>query len=284
MNKTLLRLVFFTVLGFCTISCKQTSKEVKTIDIEKNTTQVDSFEYKLKNKPKFFLKLWDNMTKEEYSKVLGILKKDGKIDSFGKYIVAEETVKLEAIEDNNGKIIGISLYEFSEKFYNLLKDKYKLQPLITENLYFDSYIEEDPCYLETNCQDRLKKGKFVEKLEKEELHGLVTMFDSKVLKEGYREIETATSNIIISHSKSNEYKFKLGLGYYDPKFTFFLKLNNNDPSKRIVVRYNRDIKYVSYYSVNYFERREKEEKNSNIYIKVEEDRTKQKINKVREEI
>lgn len=283
MNKTTsLKNIALIVLLITMFSCKQNSAEIKTEELITTTDSTETFEYKLKNEPKFFLKFWENMTEEEYHKVINVLQTDGKINGFGKYIVGQESVKIEPIKNNkNDKIIGIALYDFQENFYNLLRDKYELQPLVTENLYFDSYIEENPCYLETNCQDRLKRGKFIEKLDKKELNGLINMFDQKVLKKEYTEIKTTTSNIIISHNKSNKYDLDLEVSHYDSEYTLFLKLENNDERKRIVVRFNRDIKYAEYYSANYFEKREKEKKDDIIKTRKDDEKMKTKINQVK---
>lgn len=152
MNKTIIRFVFFTILGFCNASCKQTAKEVKTIDNKKNITQVDSFEYKLKNKPKFFLEFWDGMSTEDFKKVANILVKRGVL-KYNKdandysYLIGRSSLTLKMFsfrsdysksfifEPNSESLIrsekidGVVLSYFDKTTYEIFRNKYNLPPI-----------------------------------------------------------------------------------------------------------------------------------------------------------
>lgn len=291
MNKIKHLKVLITSVIVSLVACKKESEQLTVEKDIQSNIEIDSFEYKLKNNPKFFLKFWDKMTEEEYSKVKTVLQKDGKIDGFGKYIAGKESIEFEPIkDDNNGKIIGIELFDFSENFYNLLKDKYNLDPLITENKVVKSYIEENPCFLKLDCSEKLSRGKFIKNINEDELYNQLgtnfERFNTKVLKE-YTEIITKTSNIIISQNNNKSYKYQLDLDIdYEPKDTYFyyFEPKREDSQKRVVVRVSDNIIYAKYFSANYFEREKKEKEERYNESKKQEQILKDNINQVKNDL
>jgi hypothetical protein len=293
MNKTTnLKNIAFIVLLVTMFSCKQSNEEIKTEEPISVINTTETFEYKLKNEPKFFLKFWENMTEEEYHKVINVLQTDGKINGFGRYVVGTEEIEMEPIKDSkSGNIIGLTLLDFSETFYNLFKEKYNLKSLATKNQFFEGYIEENPCYLHIDCDKKLSRGKFIQNADKEKLSSLFNVnferFDKKILQEDYKEITTKTSNIIISHTDTGAYKSELNLDVdYDPKYVYFYYSENKieDSQKRAVIRVSDDIIYIQYFATNYFEKREKEKKDNLIKTRKDDEKMKTKINQVKNDL
>uniref|UniRef100_UPI00404782B0 hypothetical protein n=1 Tax=Flavobacterium sp. TaxID=239 RepID=UPI00404782B0 len=147
--KNIILVSFFTILLF---SCNNSNNKKNEQD-EISTVKVDSFEYKLKNESKIFLKYWSGMSYDEYIKVCELLVKDqilkkegnnffyvlGKgyknvIGIYPSYLNENSTEKLEIETVNEGdninkKIDGILLGGINEENYVKFKNKYNLEIL-----------------------------------------------------------------------------------------------------------------------------------------------------------
>lgn len=158
------------VVFMALISCgKEKTKELGN-KLKSSTTVVDSFEYKLKNKPKIFLKYWSGMSYKEYSRVSAILIKEGKIKehnfeeyyNLGNLLIKIEPFSLskntedifilnskcEFYKENN-KYDGILLRNIDTAGYEYFRLKYSLKKLVKQPRYVASLIEnsfsvEDP--------------------------------------------------------------------------------------------------------------------------------------------
>lgn len=299
--------LMFIIASLSLLACKKESENVTTENDVESFFKIDSFNYKLKNNPKYFLKFWENMTQEEYSKVKDILINEGKINSYGLYFNAgEEQIKFEPIIDSkNNNIIGIGLNGFSEKFYNLLKDKYKLDPLGTEKIIAKSYIEYNPCYLKLDCEDKLKRGEFIKDINEDEIYNLMgENFDKEkrwihnlinntvfYVPRGEQKIITKTANIIVGGINSGigsaKQVFSLNLSDYEnqKQYFFYPKNKIEDSEKRIVIKKIPPTSlYVDYYPINYFENEKMKNEKGNIEYEKQEKVKKDRLNAVKNEI
>jgi hypothetical protein len=134
------------------VACKQTSHKEKKVNKENNITQIDSFEYKLKNEPKLFLEFWNGMSAEDFEKVANILTKQGVL-KYNKdahnysYLMGKADLTLKMFSFRNDylssftfepgseslfraeKIDGIVLSSFDETSYEIFRLKYDLPPI-----------------------------------------------------------------------------------------------------------------------------------------------------------
>lgn len=143
--------------------------EVINTDSLKSTSNKDEFKNKLNNEPKIFLKFWTNMTEKEYSTVIDILNKEGKLKG-NNYVSSEGLFQIEPIKRID-KIIGIRLSYVNNNLYKLYKEKYNLPPLKYKFNISEIYTEENPAYLKSKItsEDILKKGKKINTLSYNEL-------------------------------------------------------------------------------------------------------------------
>lgn len=299
--------LIYAIASLSILACKKESNNVTIENEVKPNTEIDSFGYKLKNNPKYFLKFWDNMTQEEYTRVKDILISEGKISNYNlEYITGNELVKFEPIIDsNNNNVIGIGLYGFSENFYNLLKDKYKLDPLSTEKIIAKSYIEYNPCYLKVDCEDKLKRGEFIKDVNEDEIYNLMgENFDKKkrwihnlinntvfYVPMGEQKIITKTANIIVEgiHSGrgSTNQVFSLNLLDYEKQEQYFFYPKNKiqDSEKRIVINNIKPTTLsADYYPADHFEREKRKNEKLGAEFKKQEKLKKDRLNAVKNEL
>ncbi len=300
----------YVLASLSIIACKKESENVTTENDVESFVKIDSFDYKLKNKPKYFLKFWGNMTQEDYSRVKDILISEGKINYLNQYVTGDELVKFEPIIDSkNNNVIGIGLFDFSENFYNLLKEKYNLDPLGTEKMIAKCYIERNPCYLKVDCDDKYKRGEFIKDTNEDEICELLgENFDKDKEEKGLiytlinrtvlyvpsveRKIITKTANLLVggfhSSNGSTQDKFDLKLSDYEPGEQFFFYLGdkkNVDSEKRIVIKniYPTTL-YADYYPADYYEREKRKEEKQSIEYKKQEKVKKDRLNTVKNEL
>jgi hypothetical protein len=299
--------LIYVLASLSIIACKKESENVTTDNEVKPNIEIDSFNYKLKNNPKYFLKFWGNMTQKEYSRVKGILISEGKINYSDQYIAGDELIKFEPIIDSkNNSVIGIELFEFSENFYNLLKEKYNLDPLGTKKMIAKCYIERNPCYIKVDCDEKYKRGEFIKVTNEDEIYELMgENFDKKkrlihpminntvlYVPRGERKIITKTANIIvggiISNTGSTQDKFDLKLSDYEPGEQFFFysgdKKSVNSEKRIVIKRISPTTLYVDYYPADYFEREKRKNEKGNIEFEKQEKVKKDRLNAVKNEI
>lgn len=145
-------------------SCNNAQRERR---LDKSRTEVNSidmpfvdtntFEYKLANSPKVFLKYWSGMTYKDFFAVSNILKDEGVLESnYGLeyyFILDNEKIKIDLYDLQNpynkdeGKVYSsIILSELSKSNYNAFKTKYDLPELANGRILSKVKIEENPLY------------------------------------------------------------------------------------------------------------------------------------------
>lgn len=163
MNIEILKLLSILFVIFTFLSCNEIKKSdpviLKSIEI------TETFEYKLNNEPKIFLKFWSGMNLEEYFKVCQILEDEGSLKkeySHYLYLLGDnEMVVVEPFnfdkkpivkyrinlgdDINKLKIDGVILKHINKNVYDLFSEKYKLQPCY-EKFICSASIEYNPEY------------------------------------------------------------------------------------------------------------------------------------------
>ncbi len=149
------------IILFALLSCKNVEK---TDESKVPIVEIDSFDYKLENEPKIFLKYWSGMTLKEYLKVSELLVKEGKItqENLKEYYnlgtlkveiepfsIPNEGDNIFALNDdcnfnkNSGEYDGIILRYIDSIGYSFFKTKYNLRDLIEKPRY-SSVLVENP--------------------------------------------------------------------------------------------------------------------------------------------
>ena len=209
---------FLLMLFLFLISCQKDKQSIEST-ISVDTLKVNSFEYKYKNEPKYFLKFWKNMTIEEFKKAKLNLKKEGIIDlSYDKYgtfydlKIGNSIVNIDPIIEQN-KVIGVRLPEVDENIYNLYIKKYNLPKLETISLIGTCYKEKNPCFLNLDCKDLLKIDKNIKQVPLKEVlentnlgEDIKYRYESKSLANSSFRLKTPKTDILII--RENE---KIGL-------------------------------------------------------------------------
>jgi len=150
-------LLVLSALIFCTSCLENKSnkenvsfEEQRNSEIEKQKEQEEkSFNDKLQNASKIFLKYWEGMTYEEYNKVSKLLMEEGVIEEHTytvyKYKVGDCNVHITPIFKND-LIYGIKLSNDIECIYPLYKEKYNLPDLVEKSTTKEFYRENNPYY------------------------------------------------------------------------------------------------------------------------------------------
>lgn len=271
-------ILFLLIIILTQSSCKKQDSELiknKTPD----SLDINSFEYKYKNEPKYFLKFWKGMTEQEYDKVKNLLKKEGVIDfsydSNGNFFdikIGSSVINFYPIL-KKGVVIGVKIPEVDEDVYNLYKEKYKLPKLIEMSTIGMCYKETNPCFLEENCTDYFKIDGNIKEVTLNEVkqntnfNEQSNIFKSKGLSEGITEIKNNKCNILLRgityggsiplSSIMNKGNHKIGDSnfYYPNNEHDFNSLSYGSDKKtrfRYVVMSERQIIEISYYPNDYF--------------------------------
>lgn len=143
---------------FLLIGCKkENSNIVQTINV---VDVEDKFNSDLKTKPKLFLNFWSGMTLDEKSKVMSSLIKEGKItlqDGVTEYISGDYGHKIE-FNFNNNKLESISLLSNIDEIYPQYQKKYNLPSLVSKNLLYQCYAENNQNYEPITTYKKIGQG------------------------------------------------------------------------------------------------------------------------------
>ncbi|WP_417875826.1 hypothetical protein [Winogradskyella sediminis] len=161
-----LKILVFLILFVFTQSCKTEKKnEIKQnfetpIRTKVNPT-LTSFDTKLKEEPKIFLKFWSGMSKNEYQKVVEILISEKVLKGQKRYDGSFTDVSLIHPDgcnyfNNNlsiypkfnyeeDKLIGIEIFKI-KCLWDLYIEKYKIQPFDYKMAIEEKFIENNPNY------------------------------------------------------------------------------------------------------------------------------------------
>lgn len=142
--------LMFIIASLSILACKKESNNVTIENEVKPNIEIDSFDYKLKNNPKLFLKYWEGMTFSDYIKVSDLLTKGGVLEKYNgiynySYIVDDCEVNLEPIFKNE-ILKGIKLARNIECIYPLFEKKYNLPKMVLKNNLIAYYRENNPKY------------------------------------------------------------------------------------------------------------------------------------------
>ena len=295
MNKIQYFLLFLSMLMY---SCQ----EIKKQDVVK--TQIDLFKQDLKNKPKYFLSFWGNMTTSEYNKVERLLINEGKFDVFGHYLIGTNKFDYEPIIDHHTEnITGIRLNRINKSFYKLFEDKYNLPPLVEKSTISAIYIETNPLYAKPDTEDFYAKGNYIRDLEVSNFLETYNLdpnnYKYQSLAEPlYFDIKTEKANIkvsefiytqigsskLITPSMGDKYEPTQTKVYFFKSEPYFEALDSKDwrvsKERIIVILEKRDI-YIEYYPPNYLnEKSDSEKDRENINKEIRKNR----FNQVKDEI
>lgn len=142
------KLLIIITIFLIQLSCKETIKEdKKTKDVTEQVTS-DDFEADLKNKKKFFLSFWEDMSREDYYKVVEILKKENKLsldNSFNTVYNAGYCKTMLSPEFEDGLLQNLTLKD-AECLYGLFEEKYGVTPLKIKDYTDFRYEENNPDY------------------------------------------------------------------------------------------------------------------------------------------
>lgn len=223
------KLIFIILIFTQFFACKQENKIKKN----KETKVTNEFQINLQNKPKLFLKYWENMSNEQFLKVSELLineKTIKKID-FEPFIDVKENY-FELVTSGflnpiiipnfvNNKLISIKLYFQSHKtfdsFYELYKKKYHLRNLDSICTLTNVYIEKNPDYKYYKTEKEKETDEFneVEEDNSDFVIGKIQLNKNKYSKDYYPKIipenfKTKKNNIVIDF---NQFKITKKIDY-----------------------------------------------------------------------
>lgn len=285
-------LSFLIVVIF--ISCNRQDNNIDNHEKVTDTINRNSFEYKYKNEPKYFMKFWSGMSKDEFYKTKKQMKKEGLIDlsyerngAFYDIKIGESLIVFDPILEKE-KVVGIKIPDVTEKIYKIFQNKYNLPKLVDITTVGSCYKEENPCYLKRECNN-YKLGKDIQNVKLDEVKRNTdfdeTIFIKKGVENNSLEIKNEKCNILIRNI--NEYSgvillsSNLDNGDYSIYGTYFYYPNGQSSFTsryRYVVLDRSNTIEISYFPKDYFSKREKSIKNELVK------KTKnQKLNKEKQE-
>jgi hypothetical protein len=275
------------IFAFVFLSCNN-RENFENSTSEVDTLKLNSFDYKYKNEPKYFLKFWNNMTKEDYYQAKKLMKKEGLIDfshdEYGNLYdikIGDDIINFTPVLEKN-LIIGVSISDVNENIYNLFMKKYNLPKLVNESTIGVCYKESNPCFLKNDCNDFLNIGNDIsivslnEVKKQTNLNEELEEYNTKVLPEDYIEIKNEKSNIILRNNlslrgisligklKTVKHDLNTSSFYYPNNNELFESLNYRKDKKsqiRYVVTKNKNSIEITYYPNDYFTK-EKKKKNT----------------------
>ena len=294
-----------TISIFLLILLIQSCKEKTEVSIEKKV-DTNSFEYKLENKPKYFLKFWGGMSNDEFNKVFSLLVSDKTLTTFGLYYTGVGEFRIEPItDDKNIEVIGVRILDINEDFYSLLKEKYNLPNLVDKSSIRECFIETNPCYLQLDCKKYKNRGRFISLTTPKNLEATTKFTEDiyirKVLPEDEIEFTSNIANIIIKNTwensviNSSELSYALHKEYSLDNVRFFYfdssvknpfyNFSKEESSEKRAVVISSNLKMsVEYYPYNYFKKRQ-EKRNESRNKSIQMDMKKQEvINKTKNDI
>lgn len=280
--------ILLSLLLLLLLSCNKNEK-IESPSTFVDTLAVNSFEYKYKNEPKYFLKFWKNITIEDFYSIKAQMKKDGIIDlsndrygtkydiKIGKSIINFEPILEKDI------VIGIRLPEISEEIYNLYTEKYNLPKLVEISTVGICYKERNPCFHKEDCPDFLKIGNDISEVPLSEVEQY-TNFNKKEyivkgLPEDVIEIKNDKCNIEVRNpfavggydliSKFRDTKHTINSIYYpnnEYKFEHIRYKEHCTTQYRYIVTRNIRSIDILYFPNDYFERKSNKEKSEKVKI------------------
>lgn len=151
MNKTVKNILFKSLIILSIFITLQSCNERKNtiLDNPKKIDSTKTFEYKLKNEPKIFLKYWSGMTVKEAFKVHDILIEEGSIkleSGIWTYILDNYSVVIEFNYNGFDRLESITLKSDIDKIYPLYQKKYNLPALVDSNLLYQCYLDNNADY------------------------------------------------------------------------------------------------------------------------------------------
>lgn len=140
--------IIFLVCFLSLSSCKKNNenKVVNTHQVKQSAEEL--FTEALKSKEKFFLTFWENMTQDEYYKVVELLKEEGKLgfnDSF-KTVYNAGSCKVVLEPEFENRLLKSLALEDAVCIYELFQKKYSIEPLQNKEYNDYRYIENNPDY------------------------------------------------------------------------------------------------------------------------------------------
>lgn len=281
-----MKILLIFVFVFISISCDK-KKDIENSKNEVDTLTLKSFDYKYKNEPKYFLKFWDKMTKEEFNNAKNLMKKEGIIDlSYNKYgtfydiKIGDDLINLTPVFEKN-VIIGIKIPDVSENVYSLFAKKYNLPKLVKESTIGLCYKESNPCFLKEQCNDFLNISNDIREVPLNEVKKFTNLNEDlenyyiKILPQDDIELENKNSNILLTNSstlggisligKLKDIKHDLYYSkfYYPNDGGLFESLNyskNRKTEIRYIVTKNKYTIDITYYPNDYFAKQSKLQK------------------------
>jgi hypothetical protein len=294
--KYTIHLLFFL---FLLLSCNKVENEIpqkKDLVISKS----NSFVYKLKNEPKYFLKFWKNMSKNDFERVKKILIKEGKLDKiYGiKYGKNSSLIEPIILEDT---VRGIKLITVNDAIYSLYQEKYQLPNLVKKSSIGICFKELNPCYLKPDCDNYLRVDKNIKEVNLEEviqntnLSEFIHKYYNFYLPKYSIELENDNATIIIEDDTETIERMPVGwLLNKKPEHNstsnfFYPKKNNSDDifisrdltRYRYVVLENEPNIIIEYYPIKYLKQRKEYLKRKR---KMEKEKESKEINKKTKEL
>lgn len=223
------KLLIIITIFLIQLGCKETIKEDKKIkDVTEQVTS-DNFEADLKNKKKFFLSFWEDMSREDYYKVVEILKKENKLsldNSFNTVYNAGDCKTMLSPEFEDGLLQNLTLKD-AECLYGLFEEKYGVTPLKIKDYTDFRYEENNPDYqpvfeyFDGNANRRIPQAFYdnTQQLPPNEIRKLEVNsgFENKVsyLADYPIEINSKNSIILIDQDVFEDKKFTYSLDKTD---------------------------------------------------------------------
>lgn len=283
---------------FIFISCNK-KENIENSKTEGDTLNFKSFDYKYKNEPKYFLKFWNNMTKEDFNNAKNLMKKEGLIDlSYDKYgifydiKIGDDLINLTPVFEKN-VIIGIKIPDVSENVYSLFAKKYNLPKLVKKSSIGVCYKESNPCFLKNQCNEFLNISNDIREVSLNEVKKNTNLNDDlenyyiKILPQDDIEVINEKSNIELRNSstlgglsligKLKDIKHDLNNSkfYYQNDGGLFESLNYSKSRKsecRYIITKNKYTIDITYYPNDYFAKQsnmQKKEKIKEKKLKIE---------------
>ena len=164
MNNTVKNIIFKSLIILSILITLQSCNERKSTIVDKPKTidLTKTFEYKLKNEPKIFLKYWSGMTVDEAFKIHDILIEEGvvKLEHNGiwSYILDNYSVDIEFNFNVHNKLESIVLKSDIDRIYPLYQKKYNLPDLVNSNLLYQCYQDNNADYAPILTYKKIGEG------------------------------------------------------------------------------------------------------------------------------
>ncbi len=302
----------FLLLICLLFSCKNEESYYENSNNTIDTLTTNSFEYKYKNKQKYFMKFWKGMTQEEFTLTKKQMKKEGLIDLtydkdgiFYDLKIGESYINFEPILEKD-IVIGLTISDVNEEIYKLYEQKYNLPKLVDISIVGQCYKEVNPCFLKDDCEDFLKINKnikevsFNEVKQNTDFNKSSHIYIRKGLPDDRIELRNDKCNIIVRSNIYSSYIIPItsiiyghnhsrkNTDFYYPNNDNFLESLEYSLDKksrfRYVVTYQENSINISYYPNDYLSEQEvKQNKESQKQKDIQKEKEK-KLNKLLKEI